>query len=329
MVDRARVVETVQMGLEATPGTSVAANRGIKSFGIAMHTPGEADMYRPDGHKFPTVAELNQEWSTFDLTGKPTYNELPWALAMLYGNPAPTTPGGATNARQRVYGMSDTALLTPKTATIEKGSSVRAQKITHAVLTALGFGITRTQGLTMTGSGIGQLFTDGITKTAAPTELDLLPIIGKHFDLYIDAASGDLGTTKMLRAFEIAPNIDNVFGPIWPINSANASFGGIVDLVPATGLRLKLEADAAGMAYLDDFRAGTTIFVRAEAVGPEIEVGFNNTFTYDAALKVKSMSPDEDESGLTVVTFETEFTKDTTWGKALEITLINDVATVA
>lgn len=329
MVDRARVIETTQIGLEATPGTAVAANTQLNSVSIMLHTPAEADLFRPDGHKFATVAELNQEWSTFDLTGKPTYTELPWVLAMMYGNPAPTTPGGATDARSRVYGMADTALLTPKTATIEKGGSVRAEKITYGLLTDLGFTISRSAGLQITGSGIGQLFTDGISKTATPTEIPLVPIIGKQFDLYIDDAAEDLGTTKMLRAFEIGPSIGGVFGPLWAINSAEPSFSAHVDLAPTSGFRLKLEADAAGMAYLTQFRAGTTIFARAEAIGPEIESGQNYQFTYDVALKVKSMSPDEDEAGVTVVTFETEFTKDADWGKAHEITLVNDIATVA
>ncbi len=326
MVDRARVVEQVQIGLEATPGTGVAASRTMRSFQVMMHSPGQADLYRPDGHKFAVVAEVNQEWTSFDLSGKPTYTEICWPLAMLYGNPAPTVAG---TVNTRVYTMADTALLAPKTATIEKGGSVRAQKITYGLVTDLGFTITRSQGLQMSGSGIGHLFTDGITKTAAPTDVPLIPIIGKQFDLYIDATGAALGTTKMLRAFNIAPSIGGVFGPIWPINSANASFGAHVDLAPSSGLKLTLEADAAGMAYLAQFRAGTTVFVRAEAIGPVFTGATTYKFTYDAALKIKSMSPDEDEAGVTTVSWETEFTQDSTWGKAHEITVVNDVATVA
>lgn len=327
MVDRAKVAETTQIGLETTPGTAVAAPTNLRSASVMFKMPGSADLFRPDGHKFNAIAENNMEWSAFELSGKPTYTEICWLLAMMFGNPSPSSSGVAV--KTRVYEMLDTTILTPKTATIMKGGSVRAQKLAYGLLTDLGFTITRSGGLQLTGSGIGQLFTDGITMTASPTDVPLVPIIGKQFDVYIDASAAALGTTKMLRAFNISPSLGGVFGPIWPINSANASFGAHVDLAPTTGLKITLEADAAGMAYLTQFRAGTIIFLRAEAIGAVIDTAIPYRFTFDVALLVKSVSPDEDEAGVTTVSFETEFVKDSTWGKAMLITVVNDVATVA
>ncbi len=326
MVDRATVAETTQVGLEATPGTAVAADTALRAVNIKLNMPGEADTFRPDGRKFVTVAENNMEWTSFDLSGKPTYTEICWPLAAMFGNPAPVATSGTY---ARTYEMPDTTLLNPKTLTIEKGGSVRAERITYGLLTSLGFTISRSAGLTLTGDGIGQLFTDGITMTAAPDEVPLVPVIGKQWDIYIDADSADLGTTKMLRAFRFEPNIGNVFGPIWPINSSNTSFGGHVDLAPTTSARLQVEADAAGMAYLSDFRAGNTIFLRAEALGPVIASAIPYRITIDLALKIKRFTPDEDEAGVKVATWETEFTKDSTWGRALQIEVVNDVATVA
>jgi len=268
------------------------------------------------------------EWSTFALSGKPTYTELCWLLAMMFGNPSPAASGVAV--KTRTYDMADTALLAPTTATIMKGSSVRAQKLAYGLLHDLGMTFSRSAGLTLTGAGIGQLFTDGITMTASPVDVPLVPIVGKHLDFYIDATGAALGTTKMLRAFHVEPSLTGVYGPIWPINSANASFGAAIDLPPTTGVKITMEADAAGMAYLSQFRADTTIFCRLLATGPLMAAdAVAYSLTYDVALGIKSVSPDEDESGVTVVTFETEMTKDPTWGKALEIKVVNDVAAVA
>jgi hypothetical protein len=327
MTDRATVAETTQVGIESTPGTAVAAPTNLRSVSLNMKMPGSADLFVPDGHKFNALAENNMEWTGFDITGKPTYTEIAYLLAPMFGNPSPSSSGVAV--KTRVYEMLDTTILTPKTLTIEKGGSVRAQKLAYGLLTDLGMTITRSSGLTLTGSGIGQLFTDGITMTATPSDIPLVPMMGKQFDVYIDASSAALGTTKMTRAFNVSPSLGGVFGPIWAINSANSSFAAHVDLKPTTGCKLTLEADAAGMAYLTQFRAGTTIFLRAKAIGAVIDTSIPYSFTWDMALLVKSVSPDDDESGVKVVSFETEFTKDPTWGKATLITLVNDVATVA
>lgn len=327
MADRAKVGENTQIGLEATPGTAVAAPTNLRSMSVMMRMPGSADLFRPDGHKFNALAEQNMEWSSFEIDGKPTYTEICWPLAMMFGNPAPVASGDAVQTR--TYEMLDTTILTPKTATIEKGGSVRAQEIAYALMTDFGLEISRSNASRLTGAGIGRLFTDGITMTADPEDVPLVPIMGKHWDVYIDSAAAGLGTTKMLRAFRVAPSITGVFGPLWAINSANASFAAHVDLAPTTGLRLVLEADAAGMAYLTQFRAGTKIFLRAEATGPIIDTAIPYSFTFDVALLVKSMVPDEEEAGVTIVTYETEFVKDDTWGKALQIVVVNDVETVA
>lgn len=327
MVDRAKVIEAVQFGLEATPGTAVAAPTNIRSMSVDMKIGGTADLFRPDGHKFNTLGETNMEWTTFGINGKPTYTEICWPLAAIFGNPAPTSSG--TNVKTRVYSIGDTTLLTPKTLTVEKGSAIRAQKLAYGVVTDFGIAFSRSAPLTMTGQGIGQLWTDGATLTVTPTDVPLVPIIGKQLDFYIDATSAGLGTTKMLRAFHVEPTIGGVYAPLWPINSANASFAAVIDAVPTTGMKIMVEADAAGMAYLTQYRADTLIFARIEATGAVIDTAIPYRFTWDACLLIKSVSPDEDESGVTVVTYETEFVKDSTWGKAMEITVVNDVATVA
>lgn len=327
MVDRAKVTEAVQVGLEATPGTPVAAPTNIRSVSIETKIGGQADFFRPDGRKFNALAETNMEWTTWTMNGKPTYTEMGWLLAPMFGNPSPSSSGVAV--KTRVYSMLDTTILTPKTITIEKGNSVRAQKMAYGLLTDLGFTFSRSAGLTLTGTGIGQLWTDGITMTASPVDVPLVPMVGKELDFYIDATGAALGTTKMLRAFHVEPSISGVYSPLWAINSAVTSYAGHVDTAPTTGLKITVEADAAGMAYLTQYRADTTIFARLKSTGPVIDTAIPYSFTYDAALLIKTVTPDEDESGVTTVTYETEFVKDTTWGKALELTLVNNVATVA
>jgi len=329
MADRAKVVESVQVGDETTAGTAVAADKTLRAVSIETKVPAQADMYRPDGHKFNALSALNMEWSQLNLSGKPTYTELLYPLMMMFGLPSASTVG--STGKKYVFDMSDTSLLTPKTLTIEKGNSVRAQKIAGAALTDLGLTFSRKNGVGITGQGLGRLFTDGITLTASPSDVSLVPIVGKQLDVYIDAAAADLGTTQMLRAFAIEPQITGVFGPIWAIDSSQSSFTGLVDLAPTTSCKVTLEADAAGMAYLSNFRADDTFFLRVSGTGPVIEAGTPDVtyeLFYDVCLGIKSIDPDNDEDGVTVISYDCEFVKDSTWGKALEITLQNDIASV-
>lgn len=330
MTDRATVNQQVQWAIEATAGTSVAADKTVRSMSIDLDVAGDNILYRPGGHKYNALAIPNQEWTTWQITdGMPTYTEICYPLTAIFGSSTDTTSG--STGQQRVFTITDTGSITQKTLTIEKGSSVRAHKIAYGILTDLTLTWSRKDGGKITGQGIGQRITDGITMTASPDDVALVPIAGKQLDFYIDSTGADIGTTKMLRAFSVEQSITGVYGPIWPINSANASFDGVVEMVPTTSVKIVLEADATGMAYLTQYRSGDLIFARLDATGASFE---ENTpdITYslkvDTALGIKTMSGlAADEDGIAVVTLECEIVEDSTWGKAIQVTSVNDILT--
>ncbi|MHB8398430.1 MAG: hypothetical protein ACYDCI_05775 [Candidatus Limnocylindrales bacterium] len=326
MTDRAKALEAVQIGLEVTPGTAVAAPTNIRGLSIDIGMGGQADFFRPDGRKFNAVVSPNAEWSTWAMNGKPTYTEICYPLEAIFGQPVVTAVG--TTGKMRTYTMSDVALANPQTLTIQKGNSVRAEQIAYGVLHDFGMTFSRIGGLTVTGQGLGQLFTDGITMTASPADVPLIPVIGKQLLCYIDATAAALGTTKLLRAFTLEPTIQGAYGPIWTIDSALGSFAGVIDLAPTTGVKLTVEADATGMGYLTQYRAGTLIFLRIDGQGAAFEAGHNYEFTYDVCLGIKTVTPDQDDNGVTVVQFDCEFVKDSTWGKALSIAVTNTIVTL-
>jgi hypothetical protein len=323
MVDRAKVTETVQFGPEATEGTAVAATKNIRSVSIDTKIGGESEFFRPDGRKWATLSALNQEWSTFAMNGKGTFTEIIYPLSMMFGVPTPADSGVA--AKTHTYEMLDTTILTPKAMTIEKGNSVRAQEIAGCILSDLTMGFSRKSGITISGGGIGRLFTDGITLTPALPDVPLEPLVGKQLDVYIDTTAAGLGGTKLLRAFNLEETLTGVFGPVWPINSANASFDGHVDLAPTSGTKIVLEADATGMAYLSQFRADDLMFIRIQATGPNMpgETALPYLFRWDTCVAIKTLSPDEDEDGVTTLTMDTQLIKDVTWGKAQSISIRN------
>jgi hypothetical protein len=65
--------------------------------------------------------------------------------------------------------------------------------------------------------------------------------------------------------------MNNIYGSFWPLNRTNISFPAHVDLAPATTMKLKVEADAAGMALLSSLQVGTTQYMRVMAQGQIID----------------------------------------------------------
>lgn len=327
MPDRAYVSESTQWGQEATPGTAVPAGKTVRSMTIDIDVAGEGEVYRPDGHKFASLPIApNMEWTTWSADGRLTYTEILYLLEADFGAVTPTALG--LTGKKRVYSVGDTAD-TPKTLTIERGGSVRAAKIAYGVVTDLNFAFSRRNAIGVTAQGLGQLLTDNITMTAAPADVPLVPVVGKQVDAFIDSSAATLGTTKLLRAFSVEPSLGGKFGPVWPINSALASFAGHIELAPTSGVALQVEADAAGMAYLTNYRNGSLIFLRVAATGPEYEATFPYRFWYEACLGINRVRDyGRDADGVAVVTFETELVRDSTWGKALQITVENAVASL-
>lgn len=328
MPDRATVTQAIQIGLEATPGTAVAANKTLRSVSVDIGIEGENDIHRPEGHKWPVLAVPGMEWTSADLRGKPTFTELCYLAEAHFQTAAVVADG--TNGKKRVYTIADVVADTKKTLTVEQGDGVRAHRFAYGMVTELGFEFTR-QAANLSGSMIGQLLTDGVAMTATPADIALKPIVPKTVDVFLDDTSAGLGTTKLLRAFKVAPKIGNRFGPVWALNSAASSYDGDVELAPAGELALTVEADAAGMAAgLTPFRSGATKFMRIKAVGDVIAGAAASAYLFqlDLALKIRQPQKFEDADGVFAIGFNAEIVRDDTWTKAVELTLINEIATL-
>jgi hypothetical protein len=162
------------------------------------------------------------------------------------------------------------------------------------------------------------------TPGAALSEIPLKPVSGNHWNLYLDSSAASLGTTKMTRALSCGWSIDELYNPLWVGNTANTSWVNYVDgEEPTAEFTMMLEADAAGMAYLTQLAAGTSIFARIEAVGELIEGALFYRHWHDIAFKLKDIDPFDSDQGVTTVSWTGEIVHDTTWGKALDINMRN------
>jgi hypothetical protein len=149
---------------------------------------------------------------------------------------------------------------------VERGSSVAAEKWTYGLFSSIGLAFNR-RTADLTGAMLGQAMQSGITLTATPTAIPLIPISPKDFSVYADTTSAGLGTTKLTRVL----NGNFAFGahkynPLWVVDQAQTSFVSVVENTPRTrrsrdAVRSRL---VTGMGFLANVRAGDTRFVRIQ-----------------------------------------------------------------
>lgn len=324
MTDRASLHQGVQIGVETTPGTAVDANKKLLATTIEPSVQADIQTFRPMGGKFSTLAALGKEWSKANISGQLVYTDIVYLLASCMNYAAPAQQG-ATTAYKWSFSPGQNDVDTIKTYTIEAGGSVRAHKIAYGLVTNIGYSISREKS-EVKGEMIGQRLTDGITLTASPTELALQPVLPTEVDVFLDSASGGLGTTKLLRVLSLDFELGDRFGPVWPIDSAQTSFAAHVETEPKATMKMLMEADSVGMGLLTPMRAGDKRFIRIKATGPTIATPYTYLFQHDICGIVSEVGEFSDQDGVYAIEWTFTMTHDATWGKSMNLEVNNTLS---
>lgn len=324
MPERSSLNQVIQIGVEVTAGTAVAADKKFQSIGIEPTPNLEIDQFRPMGQKYRALATLSKEWTTANISGRGSYTELVYLLSSVVDTAVIATPGGGTLARTWTFTPDSFDDDAPKTFTVEHGSSVRADSFTHGIVTEFGMSFSRDT-VEVSGSMLGQAITDDITLTGAPTDITLVPIHAKDLLVYMDTTAAGLGSTKLTRVLSVDFTLGSRFSPVWVIDDTEASFVAVIESEPDLTMSIMMEADAEGMARLTDVRAGSTKFIRVFAQdATEIDVATNNyEFTLDFAGKVSDTGGFSDADGVYAIEWTFVGVHDATWTKAYEFVLQN------
>lgn len=323
MAERTTVTQVVQLGVESTEGTAVAANKTLPSINMLPAIAGNVDAFTSIGNKWPTIHVLGEEWASVAITGKPTYDELTYLLSSLLAKVTPVQHG-ATTAYTSTATPSSTAPDTIDTFTVENGSSVRAHKNAGNFISDLTLTFSRSA-IDLSGTMMGKAITDGITLTSSPTAIAQIPLLPAEIEVWLDTAAAGLGTTKMLRVVSGSIAVSNRFGPLWVCDRSQASYVAHVELPIAGQVKLMLEADAQGMALLTNMRAGTSTFMRFLTTSAQLAgTAFPYSFQWDCALQVSAPpSAFQNQDGIYAIEWTFDITHDATWGKATTAAVTN------
>lgn len=329
----ARSIKNQEFWLQKETAPGIATETAMKRPGSLKLRPGyttNQETWRGQGSRVINGVIKNSEFAGFSVDGMQDFNALQWALDSLLGFVTPTTPVGATNARQRVWNLATIGALTPATYTGIWGDATQAVKLLHAIFNSLSLSFNR-GALSFSSAVIARKPATGATKPAQGAThkyISPAPIAGRNYGVWMDSSWAALGTTRALAVYEGGIDIGETWAPDWPVNDLLPSFESVVENeeIDYTS-KLTLGFDAAAVTHIGEWDTDVMKFLRFKATGGLIEAGQNYSLMIDQAVRI--INPGEfgtaPSSPTVVVPFSYAVTEDPVSSNALQITLVNNV----
>lgn len=318
--------------LQQQTSKGVAATAAMKRHQALKMRPAyrtEQDKFRGAGSRFTTAIIRNSEMGAPVFEAPQDFNGLTPILQSVLGKVTPTVPGGATKAKQWKWAVDPYAAIDYALFTAIWGDATKAWQLLDLVFTNFGFTFNRGQ-LSFDVGAISKKPTTGATLPATGVvDVPAAPIPARGYRVFMDSTWATLGTTRLLGVYEGGFTVGETYVPDWTVNDLNASYDDVVEAEETDYTsRLVLRADAAGVAAIGDWENDVMKFLRVKTTGPLIEAGQNYSLQLDMAVKI--LNPGEigaaPNSPTRTIPFDFEIMPDPTSGKALEVTLINQLA---
>jgi len=317
----ATVFQGIQVGVESTAGTPVAANKKLLSVSMVPSPQVETKPFRAMGNKYASFASLNKEWSSVNIQGAPTYNEIVYLLASLMHYAAPVQQG-VTAAYKWTFVSNTSAADLGKTLTIEQGDANSAWRVAGVRVSGLTFNFSRNE-ITVSGNAVGEQFETGIVLTASPTALSPVPIMPTQVKFYMaDTQAGLAGATALTNSFAMEYSLTDKFGLAWPMGQDPVAVEG----EPNASGKITIATDTAGLALITTLRNAATKWFRIEATGAQIASPYNHKFTIDFPAQVESVGDPSNTDNVYTVQYGLLPIHDATWGKSVNIEVITNLS---
>lgn len=295
MAGRGTVNRQVQVGVESTPGTPVAANKLLPSMSLTLTPEIDNKEYRTQGVKLSSTNKIIHFDGAASLDGPLNYSELVYLLNTLVTGVI-STPGGGTLSRKHKFSPTAQGTDVFKTLTIQEGDATAATQIAYGLLTD--FGLTANDGgADVTGSLVGYAPTVA-TLTASPTTIPQLPIGPREIDVYIDSTFGGIGTTKISDALSFRFGLGNKQVKKRVLNTTFQSFKETVEGVPALSAGFVTEHNLQSRnIYAGVTAASNPVhYIRLKSTGPIIEGAIPYSLQLDLAAQIVDMDPADVDS---------------------------------
>lgn len=324
MATRASVFQGIQLGVEVTPGTAVAANRRLPGMTIQPGPRLEIMQHRPAGSKYLGLTAAGKDHSEARVGGIATYDELLYGFSSAIDAATITTPVGATLARNWQFVSANNAPDAGVSYTIQQGASDRAHRVAGALFRDFGITMDR-NAVNLTGQIIARKLNDGITLTADPTLIEARPVLPAQIDVFADPDDyEELGTTKLRKVLRASWQVTGRYGPVWALDTDEESWVDHVELEPTVELKILIAAEAVGMSFLEGARANDRYMMRLRAQAPadSIETDSRHALLIDQSAEVVNVAEFSDADGVFAIEYTFGAVQDAAWAKAFEINIV-------
>jgi len=327
----------VQMGIESTKGTLVAATDVIRCDGEWVEEQGFYRSQYPQGVRSNAggLGVITSKGVRINIATELNPSEVLWPLhtGVLGG----ISPSGGGNAKTWVATPAlTTGIPTIAAATVEciraDGSTNHfAREAGYAMTSAFGFEWAFNEEARMNWQMFGRA-SQTSTPTGALTEYATRDVLVSNLlFVYLDTAWSSLGSTQLTGVIRnVRFECKTGYEPDYTLDGRSD-----LDLVQhkvgliTARLTLLLELDAVGAARFTEYRANTPgLFIRLKNTGSAISGGGNHTFQIDGAYRFTGPPAMQRDGEQMLVACELESYYDATGTKTLEFTAINELAAI-
>lgn len=292
MAGRGTINRQVQIGVESTPGTPVAASKTLPTLSLYLTRTLEKKEYRSQGFKPVTADQIIKDYGTGRMSGPLDFFQVIYPLNSLVMGVI-TTPGGGSTSRDHTFTPAAAGADAFKTFTIQEGDSTAAVQMAYSIFSELTV-TTNLSTAEISGSIIGRTPVT-TTLTGAPTAISLLPVNIREIDLFIDPTFAAIGTTKVTDAISATFSISTKYALKWVLNTAETSFKDIVETPPALTFSFETEHNAQSRTLYDAISANPTRYLRLKATGSIIEGAIPHKFQLDVGVHITATEQTDSE----------------------------------
>ena len=285
--------------------------------------------FRPQGRKLESIIVPGKEWTEFSLEGLAEYSELHYLLSGIFGANQVTQPQVSdTSAYTWQYILSQAAVDEVQTYGMKKGDENDMEAYSYVLLTELGLELSR-EGIKIDGAAIGHEADFTTTFPHPVTGITEVPLLPKEVNVHLTDTYASIVADKLLRALMVKQTIGDRHNPVWVLDRDEPSFVNHVELAPKFEIEVTLEADDQGKTVIDSMRGGDTLYLRIDALSPELAGAATvyHQYTQDAAVKVADVDKFEDQDGVYAIKYTFAAVYDPVETLSVETTLVNKQAT--
>lgn len=250
---RTSALERIQVGVEVTPGTGVAANKRLMGLTrLTLNPTINKNFHTSAGVEVPNSESGGKMWSTFDYEGSGCYCTMAYILSGLLLN---------QSSSPYTYALTPSAVETIKTYTIETGSAVRAEKAAYGVFSSFRLRATQAD-VSINGNGFARKISKNQTLTAGATEIGPVNMDPRKVTVLLGDTLGGLAAVEHLE-YEL--DIPERWRPHAPLTAATDSFSRHKKVGSEPGIMLALERQADAEALLTAAETKAVKFVQMTA----------------------------------------------------------------